>query len=118
MTTYTLMQRQTVPSNTPDAPAPRHVVLSGSPTRGRATFSLNPQTASYAQASIWAQTAITPYNYAENIPLLVMGITQGQRIVQQDLPLNLAYYDFLFRIIGFDRSRRTGGGERVFGGVR
>jgi hypothetical protein len=97
MTAYTLMSGQTVPSNAPNAPVPAAIVLAGSPTRARVTFTLNEVSASYSEASLWAQTAVTPYNYTQNIPLLVMAIPPGAPPhVSQELPLNLEYYNFLF----------------------
>lgn len=90
------MSGQTVPSNAPNAPTPSHVVLAGSPTRARVTFSLNQPTSIYAAASLWAQTAVTPYNYTQNVPLLSLALLAGEDTVSQDLQLDLSYYDFLY----------------------
>lgn len=99
------MTRQTVPSNAPNAPEPVQVVLPGLPTRSRVRFSLAGGVGP-AEASVWAQTALTPYNYAQDIPLLRMAITLGGVSVEQDLPLNMAYYDFLFAKLDLiDRSQ-------------
>lgn len=90
------MTDQTVPSNAPNAPTPAQIVLAGNPTRAKVTFSVNGP-GGPALASLWAQTAITPYNYTQNISLLTMSIPPGapERITQE-LELNLQYYNFLF----------------------
>lgn len=100
------MSGQTVPSNAPNAPVPSQIVLSGNPTRARVTFSLNVPTPLYAEASVWAQTAVTPYNYTQNIPLLVLALPAGRQTVEQELALDLRYYDFLYGSLDMiDRSQ-------------
>jgi len=104
------MTNQTVPSNASNAPAPVQVVPQGNPRRGRVTFSLNGPASSFAQAALWAQTALTPYNYSQNIPLLVLniGIHEPNQITQ-DLEFNMQYYNFLFAELNIiDRSQKVG----------
>lgn len=83
----------TVPYGTP----PAQVVVAGNPTRGRVTFSLTGKPTAFAKASLWAQTATSPYGYTEDIPLLVMTIAaNGPNQVSQEVRFNLAYNEFLF----------------------
>ncbi|TAL03710.1 MAG: hypothetical protein EPO08_03465 [Rhodospirillaceae bacterium] len=96
MTRYTLMSGQTVPSNAPNAPVPAQVVLAGNPKRAKVTFSLGQPTGLYAAASLWAQTAITPYGYTQNVPLLSLALLAGEDTVAQDMQLDLSYYNFLY----------------------
>lgn len=97
MTAYTLISGQRVASNAPGAPAPTPVVVSGRPTRGRVTLSVVGSARPFVRASVWAQTALTPYNYAETIPLLVMSVGPGvPQSVSDDLPFDMAYYNYLF----------------------
>lgn len=47
----------------------------------------------YTEASVWVETAVTPYGYTQDIPLLVLGIPPGQpKTVSQSLALDLTYY--------------------------
>jgi hypothetical protein len=110
MTTYVLMTNQTVPSNVANAPAPIQVVLEGNPKRGRITFSLSGPTASFAQAALWAQTALTPYGYTQNVPLLTLNIGKTEpNQISQDLELNMQYYNFLFAELNIiDNSQTVG----------
>ena len=108
MTNYVLMTAQTVPSNAPNAPAPLEVVLSGSPTQSRVTLSVTGPGLGPTQATLWAQTAVSPYGYTQDVPLLPMVLPIGQRSVTQPLALNLEYYDFLFaRLDLIDGSQLT-----------
>jgi hypothetical protein len=109
VTAYALMTGQTVPSNASDGPAPTPVAIDGKPKRGRLTFSLAGSNDAFAEASVWAQTAITPYGYTQDIQLAVMSIGPGQpNSVSQELLLNMAYYDFLFAQLNLiDRSQKV-----------
>jgi hypothetical protein len=104
MTVYTLFSGQNEPLNAVDAP---HVVVSGMPTRGRVRLRLNGASGSYTQASLWAQTALTPYNYAQQVPLVTMAIPPGEGVeISQDIGLDLSYYNFLFgQLDAIDRSQ-------------
>lgn len=103
------MSNQTVPT-VPFGPSPSQIVLTGTPTRGRVTFSLNGPAASFAKASLWLQTATTPFGYTEDIPLLVMAINPGEpNSVSQELRFNWNYYQFLFANLDIiDRSQKVG----------
>ena len=112
------MSGQTVPSNASDGSVPTQVAITGMPTRARVTMTLtNPRSlASFlvaigrgpSAASVWARTATTPYGYTEDIPLLVMTVSPGQTSIEQELPLDMAYYNTLFaRLDMIDRSQRV-----------
>jgi hypothetical protein len=109
MTTYTLMSGQTVATNAPNGPPPTPVTISGSPSRARVTFSIAGPASVFAEASLWAQTALTPYNYTQDIQLAVLNINKGDpNSITQDLPLNMAYYNFLYAQLNvIDRSQRV-----------
>jgi hypothetical protein len=60
------------------------------------------------EATLWAQTAVSPYGYTQDVPLLAMKLERGERSVTQPLALNLSYYDFLFaRLDIIDGSLQT-----------
>ena len=102
------MSNQNVLSSDPNAPAPTQVVLAGSPTRSSVTLSVTGPVVTPTEATLWAQTAVSPYGYTQDVPLLSMALPSGQRSITQPLALNLSYYDFLFaRLELIDGSRQT-----------
>lgn len=96
MTEYVFMSGQSVPTNASNGPTPTPVTIAGMPTRGEVTLSVESNEL-VTIASLWAQTAVTPYGYTQNIPLITMTIPPGAPpSITQHLALDLQYYNFLF----------------------
>ena len=92
----------------PNAPVPTQVVLAGNPTQSSVTLSVTGPTSTPTEATLWAQTAVSPYGYTQDVPLLPMRLSGGQRSITQPLALNLSYYNFLFaRLDIIDGSLQT-----------
>lgn len=93
MTTYTFLSAQT-----PNSPAPPQVVIADGPTLGHVSLSVTGPNAGGTLASLWCQTATTPYGYTENIPLLTFYIPPGQtEAPSRDYALsNLQYRQFFY----------------------
>lgn len=109
MATYTFMTNQTVPSNATNGPTAAQVVIAGAPSRGDVTLAVNRASVLPTQASLWVQTATTPYGYTEVVPLLVMRVSPGQVRITQPLNFNLEYSQFLFaRLDLIDPSQSVG----------
>ena len=90
------MSGLTAPSNASNGATPTQVVVTGAPTRGTLALTLNEASAYVTQASLWALTATTPYGYTEVIPLKVMQVAPGFTERDEELVLDLAYYQSLF----------------------
>lgn len=64
------------------------------------------------EATLWAQTAVTPYGYTQNVPLVVMQVppsaAHSATESEQELPLNMDYYDFVYAELNvIDPSQQT-----------
>lgn len=98
MTTYSFMSGQTVATNAPDGPTPTLVVVSGTPTRGKVTFSITGPNVGGTQGSLWCQTATGPYGYTQTVPLKNFYIPPGapQTVVEDVVLGDLSYRQYLF----------------------